>query len=130
MADAKDVNVNVRVTNKDDEELAAGSIKKGEAYPKGESKDEPEKSEPKKTASKRPPKGLLKDQFSPDDGHNHQSGGWAIFEYPAPDDIEPSVERVREHVEDRVRRAGHEIDGEVVAYDKDDDNFRVAVRYK
>jgi len=126
MAESKDVNV---PSNEDDEELTASSVQKGKTYPKGsDSKDESKTEETKKT-TKRPPKNLVYDQFNPDDGHSHHNGGWAVFEYPSPQEMEPSVERVKHHVEDRVRRAGYAVDSEVVPYDKDDNNFRVAVRY-
>src|SRR5579859_801979 len=114
-----------------DEELKAGSVGKGKTYPKGDdSKDEETKpEETAKRTTKRPPKNLVYDQFNPDEGHSHHNGGRAVFEYPSPQEMEPSVERVKHHVEDRVRRAGYTVDSEVVPYDKDDDNFRVAVRY-
>jgi hypothetical protein len=105
----------------DDEELDAGSVQKGASYTKGESGK-------KAPAKPRPPKGLTVDQFTPD-GLFHRDGGWAVFEYPSPEEMEPSIDKVREHVEDRVRRAGYNVDGDVVAYNKDDESFRVAVRY-
>jgi hypothetical protein len=105
-----------------EEELSAGTVNKGGSYPKGD------KDSPKKTARPRPPKDLVVDQYNPD-GLTHQDGGWAVFEYPSPGEMEPSIEAVRHHVEDRVRKAGYVVDGDVVAYNKDDNSFRVAVRY-